>query len=117
MRFGESFGEACRYCGSTEIIVSPPSSAGNCAVCSDEVLAWTARREQLTARRGELAHLAFRDALAARNAAERARRWAARRAAVEECAVAAWSALTQSGFKPLPRDAANPARNPAQSYY
>src|SRR5678815_5668899 len=40
MRFGESFGEACRYCGCTQIIVSPPSSAGHCAQCSKEALAW-----------------------------------------------------------------------------
>jgi hypothetical protein len=34
MRIGESFGEACRYCGSTMIIVEPLQLAGNCARCS-----------------------------------------------------------------------------------
>src|SRR5215475_13571687 len=84
MRFGESFGEAWRLCGSTQIIVWPPSSAGNCAICSKEALAWDARLDQLAQRRLALARADFAAAEAERRAAERARRWAERRAAVED---------------------------------
>ena len=89
MRFGESYGEACRFCGSTEIVVWPPSSAGNCAHCSDAVKAWGARADQLADRRLSLARAAFDAAEAERRIAERADRWAARRAALARKAVAA----------------------------
>ena len=82
MRFGESYGEACRYCGSTHIVVWPPSSSGHCAVCSEQVHAWEARLDQLDARREALAHAAFLAAAAEKRAAERAERRAARHAAL-----------------------------------
>ena len=34
MQIGESFGEACRYCGSTMIVLEPLHLAGNCARCA-----------------------------------------------------------------------------------
>jgi hypothetical protein len=84
MRFGDSYGEACRFCGSTQIIVWPPSSSGNCAMCSDEVQAWEARLDQVAERRLALARAAFLAEEAQRRAAGRAQRWAARRAALAE---------------------------------
>lgn len=84
MRFGESFGEPCRYCGSTQIIVWPPSSAGNCALCSEEAIAWDARLDQLAGRRLALAHAAFAAAETEKRAAERMVRRAARRASLAE---------------------------------
>lgn len=81
MRFGESFGEACRNCGSTEIVVWPPSSAGHCAVCSEAVQAWKARSDRLAERKLALARAAYFAAESERQSAERAERWAARRAA------------------------------------
>jgi hypothetical protein len=82
MRFGESFGEACRFCGSTHIVVWPPSSAGNCAVCSDEVRAWEARLDHLAERKIAVARAAFLAAAAEGRALQRAQRWSARRDAV-----------------------------------
>ena len=84
MRFGESFGEPCRFCGSTQIIVWPPSSAGNCATCSKEAIAWDARLDQLAQRRLALSRAAFAAAEAERRAADRAERRVARRAALAE---------------------------------
>ena len=55
MRFAESHDEACRYCGSTRIVVWPPSSAGRCAGCSDEVRAHEARLDRLAERKLGLA--------------------------------------------------------------
>ena len=83
MRFGESFGEACRFCGSTEIIVWPPSSAGNCAHCSEEAIAWDARLAQLADRRLMAARAAFVAAEAHKRAVGRRQRRAARRAAFD----------------------------------
>jgi hypothetical protein len=82
MRFGESYGEACRFCGSTQIVVWPPSSAGNCALCSEEVQAWEARLDQIAERRLAVARAAFVAAEAEKRTAARAQRWAARRAAL-----------------------------------
>src|SRR5687767_7232630 len=82
MRFGDSYGEACRFCGSTQIVVWPPSSSGNCAVCSDEVHDWEARLDQVAERRLTRARAAFLAAEAQRRVAGRAQRWAARRAAI-----------------------------------
>ena len=84
MRFGESFGEACRFCGSTQIIVWPPSSAGNCANCSKEALAWDARLDQLAQRRLEQASAAFAAAETEKRAVERAARRAAQRASLAQ---------------------------------
>ena len=88
MRFGESFGEACRSCGSTEIVVWPPSSAGHCAACSEEVQAWKARSGQLAERKLALVRAAFFVAEAEKRAAERAQRWADRRAAIADAGLA-----------------------------
>jgi hypothetical protein len=93
MRFGESHDEACRYCGSTQIVVWPPSSAGQCAVCSDEVRAHEARLDQLAERKLALARAAYAAAEAEKRAAERLRQRAERRAAVAE----AGRALVQRG--------------------
>ena len=93
MRFGESFGEACRNCGSTEIVVWPPSSAGHCAMCSEAVQAWKARTDQLAERKLALARAAYFAAEAEKHAAERAERWAAQRVA----AANAGRALAQRG--------------------
>jgi hypothetical protein len=84
MRFGDSYGEACRFCGSTQIVVWPPSSSGNCAVCSDEVRAWEARLGEVAERRLVRARAAFVAEQAQRRAASRAQRWAARRAALAD---------------------------------
>ncbi|HEY7608142.1 MAG TPA: hypothetical protein VIF14_02840, partial [Alphaproteobacteria bacterium] len=93
MRFGESFGEACRYCGSTQVIVWPPSSAGHCAMCSKEAIAWDARLGQIAERRLELARAAFAAAEAEKRAAERAARRAARRAAIAQAGAALADAI------------------------
>ena len=34
VQIGDGYGEPCRHCGSTLIIIAPPSSSGRCAVCS-----------------------------------------------------------------------------------
>jgi hypothetical protein len=98
MRFGESYGEACRFCGSTQIIVWPPSSAGNCANCSPEALAWDARLDQLARRRLEQARAAFAAAEAEKRAAELAARREARRAAIAG-AIAASRAAAAGRFR------------------
>lgn len=56
MRFAESYGDGCRYCGSTQIIVWPLSAAGSCAVCSSEANAWATRRDELARRRATEGH-------------------------------------------------------------
>lgn len=84
MRFGEGYGDACRFCGSTEIIVSPPSSAGNCAHCSEEAKAWAARQERLAEHQAAMARVLIAEADEKRQAAESARRWADRRASMVE---------------------------------
>jgi len=91
MRFGECYGEACRFCGSTQIIVSPPSSAGNCAECSEEAKAWTARQERLAEHQAAMARTLIEDAAEKRRAEESTRRWADRRAAIAE----AWNSLVR----------------------
>lgn len=82
MRIGESFGEACRNCGSTQIIVAPPSSSGHCAVCSHEAVAWAARLELTSRRNQQMARIAALTAAAEARSAARTRFWAERRAAV-----------------------------------
>lgn len=54
VQIGDSFGDACRHCGSTLIIISPPTSSGRCAVCSPEAHAWGERHKE-TARRRAIA--------------------------------------------------------------
>lgn len=51
VQIGDSYGDACRHCGSTLIIIAPPSSSGRCAVCSPEAHAWVERLKN-TVRRG-----------------------------------------------------------------
>ncbi len=84
MHFGESYGEPCRFCGSTMIIVSPPSSAGNCAQCSREAKAWAHRQDLLAEHQAAMARVLIDDAAEARRAAERMRHWAERRASVAD---------------------------------
>ncbi len=102
MRIGASYGESCRYCGSTEIIVEPASSSGHCALCSHEAAAWTARADGTVDR---YAAAARSDAAAiaadARHTAEAART-AARRSATALKAAQARSAIFQwLRFAPL----------------
>lgn len=94
MRVGESFGEACRYCGSTQIIVWPPSSEGNCGMCSDEISAWAARLDQLAQRSLEETRAALFAAEAQKRSAEPARR----RAGGHTALVQLCRALAQSGM-------------------
>lgn len=102
MRFAESHDEACRYCGSTRIVVWPPSSAGRCAGCSDEVRAYEARLDRLAERRLGLARTAFAAAAAEKRAAERARARAARRVALLEAGRARLRRLHAALLKALP---------------
>jgi len=94
MRIGDSFGEACRNCGSTLIIVAPPSSSGRCAVCSHEAVAWAARLEHTSRRNQEMARLAALAAAAEARSAARAQLWAERRAAVTRAGAQARAAAT-----------------------
>lgn len=102
MRFAESHDEACRYCGSTQIVVWPPSSAGQCAGCSDGVRAYEARLGRLAERKLALARAAFSDAEAERRAAERARLRAERRAALLDAGRARLRRLHAALLKALP---------------
>lgn len=86
MRFAETHDEACRYCGSTQIVVWPPSSAGQCAGCSEEVRAYEARLDRLAERKLAVARAAFAAAEAEKCAADRLRLRAERRAALVEAA-------------------------------
>ncbi len=86
MRFAESHDEACRYCGCTQIVVWPPSSAGQCAGCSDQVRAYEARLGRLSERKLALARAAFAAGEVQRRAAERLRLRAERRAALVQAA-------------------------------
>lgn len=51
VQIGDSYGDACRHCGSTLIIIAPPSSSGRCAVCSPEAHAWVDRLKDSARRR------------------------------------------------------------------
>jgi hypothetical protein len=102
MRFAESHDEACRYCGSSQIVVWPPSSAGQCAGCSDEVRAYEARLDRLAERKLALARAAFSAAEAERRAAERLRLRAERRAALVEAGRARVRRLHATLLKALP---------------
>ena len=82
MRIGESFGEACRKCGSTQIIIDPPSSSGRCAVCSHEAVDWAMRLEHAARRQRAIEQRAMLAAAVEARAAQRAQRWSERRAAV-----------------------------------
>ena len=103
MRFAESHDEACRYCGSTRIVVWPPSSAGQCAVCSDEVRAYEARLDQLALRKLALARAAFAAAETEKRAAERQHLRAERRAALLEAGRAGLKRLQGTLLKVLPQ--------------
>lgn len=103
MRFAESHDEACRYCGSTQIVVWPPSSAGQCAGCSDEVRAYEARLDGLAERKLALARATFAAAEAERRAAERVRLRAERRAAVVDSARAGVRRVQAALVKVLPQ--------------
>lgn len=86
MRIGDSFGEACRNCGSTQIIVAPPSSSGRCAVCSHEAVAWAVRLEHTARRQQAMEQRAMLAAAAEARALDRAERAAHRRAVVSRWA-------------------------------
>jgi hypothetical protein len=51
VQIGDSYGDACRHCGSTLIIIAPPSASGRCAVCSPEAHAWVGRLKDAARRR------------------------------------------------------------------
>lgn len=51
VQIGDSYGDACRHCGSTLIIIAPPSSSGRCAVYSPEAHAWVERLKDTARRR------------------------------------------------------------------
>ncbi len=51
VRIGDSYGDACRHCGSTLIIIAPPSSSGRCAVCSPVAHDWVERLKNAARRR------------------------------------------------------------------
>ena len=51
IQIGDSYGDACRNCGSTLIIIAPPSSSGHCAVCSHEAHDWVDRMKGSARRR------------------------------------------------------------------
>ncbi len=103
MRFAESHDEACRYCGSTRIVVWPPSSAGQCAGCSDEVREYEARLDRLAERKLALARAAFAAAEAERRAAERLRLRAERRAALIDGARTGARRIQAALLKALPQ--------------
>ncbi len=102
MRFAESHDEACRYCGSTQFVIWPPSSAGQCAGCSEEVRAYEARLDRLAERKLALARAAFSAAEAERRAAERLRLRAERRAALIKAGRARVRRLHAALLKALP---------------
>ena len=58
VQIGDSFGDACRHCGSTLIIIAPTSSSGRCAVCSPEARAWVERMKDTARRRATALHAA-----------------------------------------------------------
>lgn len=103
MRFAESHDEACRYCGSTQIVVWPPSSAGQCAGCSDAVRDYEARRDRLAERKLAFARAAFAAAEAEKRAAERLRLRAERRAALLEAGRTGLKRLHGALLKALPQ--------------
>lgn len=55
IQIGDSYGDACRHCGSTLIIIAPPSSAGRCAICSPEAVTWIERHKETARRRAAAA--------------------------------------------------------------
>jgi len=99
MRIGTSFGDACRYCGSDEIILEPASSSGRCGHCSHEAKAWAVRESGTVDRyaalaRFEAAEMCAEAQLARDAALAAARRTAlARKATVARSAVATWLRL------------------------
>jgi hypothetical protein len=110
MRVGESFGEACRCCGSTLIIIAPPSSAGRCAVCSPEAIGWAARLEEISRRHRAAQQHALLAAASEAHAQQRAERTAARRATV-----ARWAREARASAAHFVRDLQYRARRPSQA--
>ena len=105
MRIGASYGESCRYCGSTEIILEPASSSGHCAVCSHEAVAWAARSGETVDRyalaaRAETAAAATHAQTAARAARHRA---AARTAVQARGAILHWLRLAPLRPRAVPQ--------------
>ena len=96
MHIGDSFGEACRNCGSTQIIVHPPSSSGRCAICSHEAVAWAVRLDQTARRQQAIEQQAMLAAAAEARAAQRAQRWSERRAVIARAG--AQLRMAASGF-------------------
>lgn len=56
VQIGDSYGDSCRHCGSTLIIIAPPSASGRCAVCSLEAHAWVERLKDTARRRATALH-------------------------------------------------------------
>lgn len=102
MRFAESHDDACRYCGSTQIVIFPPSSAGQCAGCSEEVRAYEARLDRLAERKLAVARAAFASAEAERRVAEQLRHRAERRAVLVEAGRARLRRIQAALLKALP---------------
>lgn len=99
MRFGDSFGDACRYCGATTIIVEPACSGGRCAVCSNEAIEWNARVADTARRQAEMEMIAS-TLLAARiesdvDARRRAQRRADRQSTMAQFGSQARATLSQ----------------------
>jgi len=110
MRVGESFGEACRCCGSTLIIIAPPSSSGHCAVCSHEAAGWAQRLVATAERRRAAQQRALLATAAEAHARQRAERLAARRAAI-----ARWARDARGAAANFLRDLQYRTRRPSQA--
>ena len=100
MRIGTSFGDACRYCGSEEIILEPASSSGRCAHCSHEANSWADRDSHTVDRYAALARFEAAEMTAEAQRARHAALAAERRAALTQKATAARGAV--ASFLRLP---------------
>ena len=100
MRIGTSFGDACRYCGSEEIILEPASSSGRCAHCSHEAHTWAARESNTVDRYAALARFEASEMAAEARLARDAALAEQRRAVIAQKAVAARGAV--AGWLRLP---------------
>jgi len=108
MRTGASYGDCCRYCGSTEIILEPASSSGHCSVCSHEAAAWAARSSDTVDRYATAARAETAVAAAEAQRAAHAAHVAARRDAVARKAADARFAVTQWLRLAVPRARTSP---------
>ena len=104
MRIGTSFGDACRYCGSEEIILEPASSSGRCAHCSHEAHSWAARESNTVDRYAALARFEAAEMAAEAQLAREAAIADQRRAALAQKASAARGAVTGWLRLPAARD-------------